>query len=184
VKVVRAVPLLICLWLSAEPSSAAPIIAPGSYSLGPTFVVPIDITNAADLITWQFDLAFDPSAVQVNVACDASADAFCDVITGPVTAGPFTEGPFSLFVPGVIDNTNGLLTLVAGGFGGPPPGRSGDGTLAYVEFIRLTDSDPNIRVTDSITSTPPVPEPTTVLLVASGAAAVGLGRGRRRGRKP
>jgi len=39
-----------------------------------------------------------------------------------------------LFVPGFADNSAGLLSIVSGAYQGIPPGPSGDGTLAFVEF--------------------------------------------------
>src|SRR5262245_55955336 len=112
---------------TAVPTISAGTPIPPPPPLASTFVVPVEITGAVQLITWQFDLAFDPAVVQVNVGCDPVTDPFCDFLTGPVTEGPFTQGPFSLFVPGVIDNVAGLLSIVAGAFGDPPPGPSGDG---------------------------------------------------------
>ena len=147
------VELAFALFLMLHPGVAAalPEISAGSSIplSGTTFVVPIEITGASELINWQFDLAFDPTVVQVNVGCDPATDSFCDLFTGPVTEGPFTEGLFSLFVPGVIDNTSGLLSIVAGAWGDPPPGPSGDGILAYVEFLTIdARGNPNIRVSD------------------------------------
>ena len=143
-----------------------------------TFVVPIQITGAVELITWQFDLAFDPSVVQINTGCDTSgADPYCDLFNGPVTEGPFTKGPFSLFVPGVIDNFGGSLTIVAGGFGDPPPGPTGDGILAYVEFITIdANGDPDIHVTSSSVTSSAVPEPMSLLLLAGGLTFLGARR--------
>lgn len=168
------------------PANGDPIISVGPFDSSTSpFVVPVDITDAVDLITWQFDLVFDPTIVQINVTCDPFTDAFCDLIFGPVTEGPFTKGPFSLFVPGVIDNVNGLLSLVAGGFGDPPPGPSGDGTLAYVEFVQLVAGDPNIHVVNAATtSSSVVPEPATLLLLTSGLAMVGAHRRRARVNPP
>lgn len=157
--------------------AAAGTISVGTFdpSTSP-FVVPVDITGAVELVTWQFDLAFDPTVVQIHELCDPFVDAFCDLLTGPVTEGPFTAGPFSLFVPGVIDNVNGLLSLVAGGYGDPPTGPSGDGTLANVLFLSVGEGDPNIRVVNSVVS--PVPEPSIgVLLLTTGLVAL---RARRR----
>jgi hypothetical protein len=163
----------------SRPATAA-TISVGTFdpSTSP-FVVPIEITGAVELINWQFDLAFDPTLVQIHEFCDPFADAFCDLLTGPVTEGPFTAGPFSLFVPGVIDNASGLLSLVAGAYGDPPPGPSGDGTLANVLFVSIGEGDPNIRVVDSLVP-PSVPEPgISVLLLTSGLV---VPRARRRAR--
>ena len=92
-----------------------------AYVPGPTFTVPVEIIGAVDLVTWQFDLAFDPADVQAI----------------SVSEGPFTSenGQFlTLFIPGVIDNVNGLVSIVAGAYLDVPPGPSGNGVLAYVEF--------------------------------------------------
>ena len=62
--------------LVAPRVKAGPFISLGPYTppLAPStpFVVPIEITGAVELImiNWQFDLQFDPSDVQINVACD------------------------------------------------------------------------------------------------------------------
>lgn len=162
--------------------AAAGAISVGTFDSSTSpFVVPVDITGAVELITWQFDLAFDPTVVQVHELCDPFADAFCDLFTGPVTEGPFTAGSFSLFVPGVIDNANGLLSLVAGGWGDPPPGPSGDGTLANVLFLRIGEGDPNIRVVDSIV-TSSVSEPGLSVLLLAGLVALRVKRRARRHR--
>jgi hypothetical protein len=48
-----------------QPAEADPVISVGAYSpTSPTFSVPIEITGAADLVTWQFDLVFNPSDMQ------------------------------------------------------------------------------------------------------------------------
>jgi len=150
------------------PTLAAPLIATGTYdSSAGVFVVPIEITGAQALINWQFDLFFDPTDFQINTGCDAFADPFCDLLFGPITEGPFTTGPFSLFIPGVIDNVGGALTIVAGG-SGDAQGSSGDGTLAFVEFMRIGSGDSRIRVGN--VSAVSVPEPATWLLLVGGLA--------------
>ena len=174
--------LVFTLLAAGSRPSAAATISVGTFdpSTSP-FVVPIEITGTVELITWQFDLAFDPRVVQIHEFCDPFAgDPFCDLLTGPVTEGPFTAGPFSLFVPGVSDNVSGLLSLVAGAYGDLPPGPSGDGTLANVLFLPVGEGDPNIRVVNSIV-TPSVPEPgISGLLLTSGLVVL---RARRRARQ-
>jgi len=86
-----------------QPAEADSIISVGPYSpTSRTFSVPIEIAGAADLMTWQFDLAFNPS----------------DMHAISVSEGPFTSGGgqfLTLFVPGVIDNSSGLISFIAGG---------------------------------------------------------------------
>ncbi len=153
---------------------AAPIIDVGPYSAATSpFVVPVQVTGAVNLVNWQFDLFFDPTDFQINVACDPFTDPFCDLIFGPVTEGPFTKGPFSLFVPGVIDNIGGALTIVAGA-SGDALGSTGNGILAYVEFAKIGNGDSKITVGN--VSTTSVPEPMSLLLLTGGLAFV-RGRG-------
>ena len=166
------------LALAPLSASASPIISPGSLVTidpGPPEVVvlPIEITGAVNLVTWQFNLAFDPSVVQVNTFCDPFTDPFCDFLFGPVTEGPFTSsnGLFqTLFIPGVVDNVTGLVSIVAGGYVDLPPGPSGSGVLAYIEFVTLDPvGDPGFTIDDE--STTAVPEPATLALLAGGLAA-------------
>jgi general secretion pathway protein D len=153
-----------------QPAAASPIISIGAYTpTSPTFTVPIVITGAEDLVTWQFDLAFDPADLQA-----------LSVSEGPFTSG---DGQFlTLFIPGVIDNVSGLISLVAGGYLDLPPGPSGNGILAYVEFSVLGTGDSPITVLDAsgADGSNPVPEPTALVLLASG---LGLLKSTTRGRK-
>jgi hypothetical protein len=153
---------------------ADPVISVGAYTVGtPTFMVPIEISGAADLVTWNFDLAFDPLDVQALA----------------VTEGPFTSGNgqfLTLFDPGFIDNVSGLISLVAGAYLDLPPGPSGDGVLAYVEFELTPDGTGNAPLTVQGTSviqngSNSVPEPATLTLVSASLLMVGALRRARRG---
>jgi hypothetical protein len=151
-------------------------IGPYTPSTTDPFVVPIEITGAVDLSNWQFSLNFDPADLQVNTSCNNDgSDPYCDPIFGPVTQGPFfssvaTFPPF--FDPGFIFNDLGLLDTVAGSWQDPPPGPSGDGILAYVEFITTANGtgDSTISVTGQTTSS--VPEPATLALSVGGFIAL------------
>lgn len=144
-------------------------------------------TGAVELTSWQFSLLFDPADVQINTGCDSSGvDPFCDPIFGPVTEGPFFSSvalfpPF--FDPGFIFNDTGLLDAVAGAWQNPPPGPTGDGILAYVEFITTetgTGGSP-ITVTGTSTTSSAAPEPATIALLAGGLVIMGSRRLLRRG---
>ena len=163
--------------------SVGTFIPPGPFGPNTTFVVPIVITGAVQLTSWQFSLSFNPADVQINTGCDPTTDTFCDPLFGPVTEGPFfssvaTFPPF--FDPGFIFNDLGLLDAVAGAWQDLPPGPSSDGILAYVEFITTangTGESPITVVGASTTSS--VPEPTTLVLLASGLVLLGSRRLRR-----
>lgn len=178
--------------LTPLPVAAIPIISPGTTPItvdaGPpeVFALPVEITGAESLVNWQFDLLFDPSVVQVNTACDPlSGDVYCDLFYGPVTEGPFTSsnGLFlsSLLSNGAIDNIGGQVIGIAGAYLDIPPGPSGHGVLAYVEFVTLDASgDPGFSVGNpSVQSS--VPEPTTFVLFSGGLVALFGARNRMRG---
>jgi len=177
IKLLTVYTVLITL-LCAGPASAV-LISVGTFdATNSPFVVPIRVTDAFQLSSWQFDVTFDPNVIQVDELCDRLAgNQFCDPIFGPVTEGDFFSSaaqfpPF--FGPGFILNSSGLLDDVNGAWQDPPPGPSGDGILAYVQFIRVGDGEPNINITDA--STTSVPEPMSLLLLAGGLTFLGARR--------
>lgn len=106
-------------FVKATPIVAAPYVTVG---VGDTFSIPISITDAADLTSWQFDLAFDPTIVQANF----------------VTEGPFmSHFGSTLFIPGVVVNAAGLISITADFYLDLPPLPSGNGVLADIEFLAL-----------------------------------------------
>ena len=165
----------LALWW-AQPARAATISVGTRITLSPTeFVVPIEISDAVDVISWEFDLTYDPLDVQVNTGCDPfSGDVYCSLLTGPVTEGDFfaSGAPFNLLNPGIpiLDPTSfeqiGLLLAVQGALGGMPPFPSCAGVLAFVEFTLLGDGTSPIEVNGAAVSA--VPEPGTLALLASG----------------
>jgi Cohesin domain/PEP-CTERM motif len=163
----------------AVPTISAPSVTVG---VGDTFSIPISITDAVDLTSWQFDLAFNPSIVQAN----------------SVTEGPFLSSSgakSTLFTPGVIDNVGGQITLVADLFVDLLPGPSGSGDLADIEFtalaagvspftlsnVFLNGLDSGFEIVNGQTTA--VPEPATMILLASGLGFLGMRRLCRRGRQ-
>jgi hypothetical protein len=166
--------------LFAARASATTIALGAQIPLGPSlFVVPITISDGANVIAWEFDLSYDAPNVQVNTACDPfSGDTYCSLFTGAVTEGDFFASgqPFNLLNPGFValDPSTllqtGLLFGVNGAFGGAPPGASGDGVLAYVEFLTIGAATSPITLQHvSVTETPTaVPEPGTLALVTFG----------------
>lgn len=146
-----------------------------------TIAVPIEITDALNVNFWQFDLVYDPIDLQINTSCDPfSGDIYCSLFTGPITEGEFfgSLSPFNVFNPGFVTEDPpgqqaGLLLAVNDTFGGAPPGPSGSGVLAYVEFLVIGAGNSTISVANPIVLS--IPEPTTLALLLA-AAAVGSRR--------
>jgi len=160
-------------------SAGATTIAVGSrITISPTtFAVPIEISGAVQVSSWQFDLHYDPADVQVNTACDpSSGDIYCSLLTGYTTEGDFfaAGAPFNLLNQGFVDQDpltlaqTGLLFDVTGAYGGPPPSPSGHGTLAFVEFTRIGSGETPITVDGTAISDASVPEPGTLALLGTG----------------
>jgi hypothetical protein len=162
--------------LHAAGASAATISLGSQIDVAPNlFVVPVTITDAIDVTSWTFDLRYDPLDVQVNVACDPfSGDVYCSLFTGPVTEGDFfaSGSPFNVLNPGFVAvdaitlAQTGLLFAVNGAFGGLSPGASGNGVLAYVEFLTVGAGTSDVTLEN--VSVTPVPEPSTLALLATG----------------
>lgn len=171
----------------AVPATAATIsVGPYVVSTVVPFVVPIRVSGAAELASFTFDLAYDPSSFVVNTACDPfGGDAYCDFVTGPVTAGPFYGGTTfpALFNPGfVLLNAMGAqigsLLAVNGAWQDPGPAPSGDGILAYIEFIAVAGGSATSPIT--VVGPAVVSEPSTVALAFAALGWLTLQRRRRR----
>lgn len=176
-------PLIICLVLIAcQPrgGEASTISAPFvTVGVGDTVVIPISIADAVDLTSWQFDMNFAPAIVRAD----------------SVDEGPFMSAVgTTLFIPGVIDDVGGSITLVSDFYVDLPPNPSGSGVLANIQFRALAPGvsplhfsnvflnllDSGFQIADGqITVTgpsggpggpSPVPEPATLVLVAGGGA--------------
>ena len=195
--------LALSLCLSPGTSYAVPIVTAGSgpvpvlKNVGDVFTIPISITAATELTSWQFDLSFNPT-------------------TTILQANAVTEGPFlsssgtktTLFSPGAIDNgSTPEISLVTDSYVDLPPGPSGNGVLANIVFQALAVGQSpltlsNVCLTNQgtlscnsgtdflvvnglvtvIPQVAPVPEPATVSLVSLGLGVLAWTRRRGRGR--
>jgi hypothetical protein len=120
---VRILGLVMLVGLVSSPALATSVsIQPAASSVtqGNTFFVDIAITGAADLVSFQFDLAFDPSILSAN---------------DPVLEGSFlSDVGGTTFFPGFVDNALGTISFVANALSGNDPGATGNGVLARVSF--------------------------------------------------
>jgi len=191
--------LFLVLSLAPGTSHAVPVVTAGSgpvpvlKNVGDIFTIPISITAATDLTSWEFSLSFNPS-----------------VLKGipPVMEGPFMSSfGTTSFGEGVIDNGNGTITLVTDSYNDLPPDPSGSGVLANIEFQALAvgvsplhlydvcltnqgtlscNSGTDFLVVDGSVIVGPqgtaVPEPATVSLVSLGLGVLAWTRWRGRGR--
>lgn len=177
----RTLCLVLFVGLCARPVAAAPILSiePGTSTVnqGDTFFLDINITNVTDLFGFQFDILYDPTILTANET---------------VEGGFLSTGGSTLFIPGDAVSTPGDLSFTIGLLLGGISGVSGDGTLARVSFTAASGGTSSISLSnllfqDSLgefinpttlnasvdvnaSSTAPVPEPGTLMLVGSGLA--------------
>ena len=169
-KIHRAL-LLLCFILGPPGTASAAVISVGTFpDLNPspsisipaeTFLVPVQISGAVNLQTWQFDLLYDSSVVTVVDPFDGSSGIYgAEFTPGDPTSLSSIFSGFPFF-DGVVDD-------IAGAFPFLLTGPSGDGVLAYVLFQFLPNqqnNDPNFSVADE--SVFQVPEPSTLALLAA-----------------
>ncbi len=173
----RKIQLVSIFWLfvASTPLLAATIsVEPATLGVtaGQSFVLTVQVSGAADLYGYQFDVGFNSAVV-----------AATSVTEGPFLAG---GGP-TVFVPGTIDNVGGSISANADILEGVVSGVNGSGTLLDVSFkalaagsstvqlfnvialnsfgqgLTLTTSSSTVTVTASGT-----PEPGTSLLLGCG----------------
>ena len=187
--------------LTASPAVAGPIISvgtpiindadvpayltDGSYLFGITvpplvppgdFLLPVHISGASNLQSWQFTLLFDNTVVQEVDPGDGSAGIY---------GAEFTPGDLnslSFVLSGFPFNFLGEVDTVAGEYPSLLTGPSGDGLLAFIlfEFVPgQEENNPNFRITGA-TVVQAAPEPATLVLVASALALLGCRRLARR----
>lgn len=177
-------------WALAIPGALAAVLAVGPYTPTATapLVVPITVTGAVNLDAFTFDLGFDPTAFAIATSCDPFGDPYCDFVTGPVTPGNFYAASAfpALFEPGFIlldanGTQTGRLLAVTGAWQDPGPAPSGDGILAYVEFVALPGASLDAPIVVTGPALPfAVAEPETCALTAAAVAALVATTRRRR----
>jgi hypothetical protein len=143
-----------------------PATAPSYIPAAPagTFYVPVQISGAANLQSWQFDLLFDNSVVEEVDPFDGSSGIY------GINFIPADDATRSFILGGFPFNPFGLVDDVAGSYPALLTGPSGDGVLAFVLFEFLGGQEtrpPNFSI-DNPTVLQQVPEPGTMALLAAG----------------
>jgi hypothetical protein len=161
--------------------------SPASATPGSTLGVDVTVSDIADLYTYQFSLAFDPTVLQA----------------GTVSLGNFLAGSGidTYGDPGMLDNAAGTISWVFNTLLGPEPGVGGSGVLLHIDFNTLAAGTSGLNFSDvlfldsrgadiavnavngsvTVAAAPPsgeVPEPATWMLVGLGAVAAGTLRRR------
>ena len=110
------------LVLAPGPSHALTFsVDSATVNMGDTFAINVNVADAVDLTSWQFDLGYDASILQAT----------------SVTEGLFLSSfGTTLFSPGF--EFLGLISGVSDSFVDPSPYPSGNGVLATIQFTALT----------------------------------------------
>lgn len=169
---------------------AIPLLSVGSATMnvGNTFTVPILVSGATDLMSFQFDLSYDDTILTVLSFTDVGTDFDNAATAGGGFLTGITGFSFSGLLSGVTDSMSGALT-----------GLTGSGVVANIEFeaiasstspltlsnVFLNFSDTGFDVTNgevcvdspsAPTCPQAAPEPGTVALLAMGLAVLTLRR--------
>jgi len=138
------------------------------------FLVPIDVTGAAGLQTWQFDLNYDASVVEEVDPGDGSSGIYGAQFTpGDPTTNSFILAGFPL--PGVVSGISGEYPDLLNGV-------TGDGVLAYVLFQFLPgqeNKNPDFMIANAQVLEP-VPEPSSLAVFGLGLLLMTIRRKLRR----
>jgi hypothetical protein len=156
---------------AGTPTTTVPtFLSDGSYlfgitvALGPDqFLLPVEITGATHLQSWQFDVTFDNTVVEEVDPFDGTSGIYGAEFT------PGDANSLSFILGGFPFNALGLVDDVAGSYPTLPAGPSGDGVLAYVLFQFLPDqgsNDPGFSVGNPVVTQ--APEPGTLALLGGG----------------
>jgi hypothetical protein len=152
--------------------------SPANATPGSSLGVDVTVSDIADLYTYQFSLAFDPTVLQA----------------GTVSLGNFLEGSgvATFGDPGVLDNAAGTISWVFNTLLGPEAGVGGSGLLLHIDFNTLAPGTSGLNFSDvlfldssladiavnavngsvTVAAAPTdVPEPATWMLVGLGAVA-------------
>jgi hypothetical protein len=167
--------------LGTQTTSVLSYLSDGSYLFGITvalgsdqFLLPVEITGAAKLQSWQFDVTFDNTVVQEVDPGDGTSWIYgAEFTSGDTNSLSFILGGFPINDFDLISHI-GLVDDVAGFYPSLLDGPSGDGILAYVLFEYLPNqqtNNPGFSI-ENPTITESVPAPATIALLSGGLAGL------------
>jgi hypothetical protein len=132
---------LVVLWawsflpISAVATPILTIQGPTTVSQGSSLAVDVNIASVTDLYGFQFDLGFNPSVLMATM----------------VSEGAFLpSGGSTFFIPGTIDNTNGIVAATADTLTGAMSGVTGSGTLAVFDFTAIANGSTGLTLSNVI----------------------------------
>ena len=136
-RIVSVVAVLAAALLFVPLLTAQAVISAGSTdtSVDQIFTLPVSIADASDVYAFQFDLAFDPSILQL---LSISEESFL-----PSAGSTF-------FIPGDIDNIGGNAISNADTLVGDIPGASGDGDLVDFTFQAIDTGTSSLALSNGL----------------------------------
>jgi hypothetical protein len=169
--------------IAAGPARAGLVLSVASAvsSVGDTFTIPITVSGAVGLTSYQFDLSCDPTILQVLGFDDSTSD---------FAAEATNEGGFLTGITGFIDNTSGLLSGVADSMSFVSGPGLTDGTIADVTFEALSSGTSPLNLSNAflidnnnplssgngdfglVSGSARVPEPGSLSLLIAGSLAL------------
>jgi hypothetical protein len=123
----------LCLPGRASADTIVSVQSPGPVDAGNTFQVNVNISGAANVYGFQFDLGYDPTLVQA---------------IGVTEEGFLPSGGTTFFVPGTIDNGLGSFYSNGDVLIGNIPGVDGMGTLLQFDFKAIAAGTSALTLTN------------------------------------
>src|ERR1039457_6242576 len=136
-RILSVVAVLAAALLSVPLLTAQAVISAGSTdtSVDQIFTLPVSIADASDVYAFQFDLAFDPTILQLL----------------SISEGSFLPSAGStIFIPGTIDNIGGNAISNADTLVGDIPGVSGDGDLVDFTFQAISPGATSLALSNGL----------------------------------
>jgi len=116
---------------------------------GMTFMVNITITDVSDLFMWVANLSWDPTIIRLSTG-NPDPNGYGALKTGKYN---IYEGPMlksirpTVFLASAVDNVNGKIKYLSGGYEALGSTPSGSGVLAMINFTCVKAGTTNVEIT-------------------------------------